>query len=115
VVTVQSTPTPPPAPPSPIRTVDHPPVSLGPFRTPLSLVIVRTRIGDVNDIGLVLGVGDPAECITRLPDRGCHACDSESQDEIDRLDHYLTSIATGTLRSARGAVVFPGASDLRAG
>jgi Family of unknown function (DUF6226) len=64
----------------------------------LELVIAHSQIGDVNDAGVVLGVGNPAECINWFPDCGCEACDSGSQNELDHLDNHLLGIVTGTFR-----------------
>ena len=55
-------------------------------------------MGDVDDAGVVLGVGDPADCIAWLPNCGCDACDRGSQDEIERLDHHLLCVVTGAFR-----------------
>jgi hypothetical protein len=64
----------------------------------LELVIAHSRIGDVSDAGVVLGVGDPTECINWFPDCGCDACDSGSENELDHLDNHLLGIVTGTFR-----------------
>lgn len=64
----------------------------------LELVVAHSQIGDVDDAGLVLGVGSPAECINRFPDCGCDACDSGSQNELDHLDTHMLSIVTGSFR-----------------
>ena len=64
----------------------------------LELVIAQSRIGDVDDAGVVLGVGSPAECINWFPDCGCDACDSGSQNELDHLDNHLLGIVTGRFR-----------------
>jgi hypothetical protein len=67
----------------------------------LELVIAHSRIDDVDDAGLVLGIGNPAECVDRFPDCGCDACDSGSQNELDHLDSHLRSIVTGSFRRLR--------------
>jgi hypothetical protein len=64
----------------------------------LELVVAHSQIGDVDDAGLVLGVGDPAECVNWFPDCGCDACDSGSRNEIDHLDAHMVSIVTGSFR-----------------
>lgn len=64
----------------------------------LSLVVCRSRIEGVPDAGVTLGVGDPAVRIAFIPDCGCDACDSGSQDVIDHLDSYLRPIVTGEFR-----------------
>ena len=64
----------------------------------LELVVAHSRIGDVADAGIVLGVGDPAECIVWIPDCGCDACDSGSASELDVLDVYMNGVVTGAFR-----------------
>ena len=64
----------------------------------LELVVAHSRIGDVVDAGVVLGVGSPAECIARIPDCGCDACDSGSDNELDDLDVYVNGVVTGAFR-----------------
>lgn len=64
----------------------------------LPLVVARSRLGDVDDAGVTLAVGDDAECVDVFPDCGCDACDSGSQDELDRLDDHLAGIVTGAFR-----------------
>lgn len=67
----------------------------------LPLVVARSRLGDVDDAGVTLGVGDPAVCVTCVPDCGCDACDTGSGWELDRLDEYLLGIVSGTFRQLR--------------
>ncbi len=67
----------------------------------LPLLVGRSRLGDVDDAGVVLGVGDPAVCVTWLPDCGCDACDDGSDWELERLDEYLLGIVSGTFRQLR--------------
>jgi Family of unknown function (DUF6226) len=64
----------------------------------LPLVIARSRLGDVDDAGVTLGLGDPAVCIDWFPECGCDACDSGSQDELDRLDERMVLIVSGAIR-----------------
>ena len=64
----------------------------------LELIVSHSQIGDVDDAGVVLGVGDPAECVNWFPDCGCDACDSGSQNELDHLDAHLRGIVTGSFR-----------------
>jgi hypothetical protein len=64
----------------------------------LPVVIARHRLGDCDDAGLTLGVGSPALPIMFLPDCGCDACDSGSQDLIDVVDEYFHAIVTGKFR-----------------
>lgn len=65
------------------------------------LVVCRGRIEDVPDAGVTLGVGDPAVRIAFIPDCGCDACDSGSQNEIDHLDKYIRPVVTGEFRHLR--------------
>ena len=65
------------------------------------LVVCRSRIEDVPDAGVTLGVGDPAVRIAFIPDCGCDACDSGSQNEIDHLDKYIRPVVTGEFRHLR--------------
>ncbi len=64
----------------------------------LAFVVGRTQIDEVDDAGVVLGVGDPTVVVGQFPDCGCDACDSGSQDELDEVDRHLRSIITGRLR-----------------
>jgi hypothetical protein len=67
----------------------------------LPLVICRSRIEDVPDAGVTLGAGDPAVRLAFIPDCGCDACDSGSQDVLEHLDSYVRSVVTGEFRSLR--------------
>jgi hypothetical protein len=64
----------------------------------LPLVVARSRLGDIDDAGVTLGVGDPANCLAWFPECGCDACDSGSRDELDRLDDHVRSIVSGAFR-----------------
>ena len=64
----------------------------------LPVVIARHRLGDCDDAGLTLGLGSPALPVAFLPDCGCDACDSGSQDLIDVVDQYFHAIITGRYR-----------------
>ena len=64
----------------------------------LPLIVARSRIGDVDDAGVTLGVGDPASCVAWFPGCGCDACDSGSQDELDELDRHVAGIVSGSFR-----------------
>lgn len=64
----------------------------------IPLLVARTRFGNVDDTGVVLGAGDPVEPLELFPDCGCDACDSGSQDELDRLDLHVLSVVLGTFR-----------------
>jgi Family of unknown function (DUF6226) len=67
----------------------------------LPLIIGRIGLGDVDDAGVVVGVGDPTVIVTWFPICGCDACDGGSQEELDRLDQYLSHIVTGAFRRLR--------------
>lgn len=67
----------------------------------LPLVLARSRIDSVDDAGVSLGVGQPAVLVGWIPDCGCDACDSGSEDVLDQLDEYLTAVVTGTFRHLR--------------
>jgi hypothetical protein len=60
----------------------------------LPLVIARSRIDDIDDAGVVVGVGEPAICMAVLPFCGCDACDSGSQYELDELDRHILTVIT---------------------
>ncbi|MBL7500768.1 hypothetical protein I6A84_44495 [Frankia sp. CNm7] len=64
----------------------------------LPLVVARSRLGDVPDAGITLGVGDPASCLALVPDCGCDACDTGSDDELENLDRHILPVVTGTFR-----------------
>jgi hypothetical protein len=64
----------------------------------LPLVVARSQLGAVDDAGVTLGVGDPAVCVTWIPDCGCDACDSGSQDVLDELDEYVLGVVSGAFR-----------------
>jgi Family of unknown function (DUF6226) len=64
----------------------------------LPLIFARSRLGPVDDAGVTLGVGDPAVVITWIPDCGCDACDSGSQDVLDELDEAIVGVVSGAFR-----------------
>jgi len=64
----------------------------------LPLTVARSRLGDVADAGVTLGLGDPALCVDWFPDCGCDACDSGSQNELDHFDEHMLIIVTGGFR-----------------
>ncbi|MCP3860553.1 MAG: hypothetical protein GY704_12960 [Phycisphaeraceae bacterium] len=64
----------------------------------LPLVLARSRIEDVDDAGVTIGVGEPAVVLALIPDCGCDACDSGSQDALDELDEYVLGVVTGQFR-----------------
>ena len=67
----------------------------------LPLIVCMERLGDMDDAGVTLGVGDPAVLLLSTPDCGCDACDSGSQDALDELDEYVLSVVTGSYRRLR--------------
>jgi Family of unknown function (DUF6226) len=64
----------------------------------LPLSVARSRLGDVDDAGVTLGLGDPAVCIDWFPECGCDACDSGSHNELDYFDEHMAVIVAGTFR-----------------
>lgn len=64
----------------------------------LPLVLATTLIGEVADAGVLIGVGEPAVDLGRLPDCGCDACDSGSQNELAELDRMFLDVVTGSFR-----------------
>ena len=64
----------------------------------LDLVVGHSRLGDLEDVGIVIGAGNPTECITWVPFCGCDACDSGSEPELEQLDSHLWGIVSGTFR-----------------
>jgi hypothetical protein len=64
----------------------------------LPLIVARSQLGIVDDAGVTLGVGDPAVLIAWIPDCGCDACDSGSQDVLDELDKYIFGVVSGRFR-----------------
>ncbi|MYA74672.1 MAG: hypothetical protein F4Y27_08350 [Acidimicrobiaceae bacterium] len=53
------------------------------------------------DGGVVIGVGEPTLVVEVIPDCGCDACDSGSQDILDLLDEYVLGVVTGEYRRLR--------------
>ena len=45
-----------------------------------------------------LGAADPAVRVTWIPDCGCDACDSGSQDVLDELDENVLGVVSGAFR-----------------
>ena len=70
----------------------------------LALILARSRIEDVDDAGVTIGVGEPAVVHTWIPDCGCDACDSGSQDALDELDEYVLGVVTGQFRRLQRGV-----------
>jgi hypothetical protein len=75
----------------------------------IPLLVGRHRLDDVDDVGVTLGVGDPAARMVWIPDCGCDACDSGSQDVLDELDEHMRSVVTGAFRLLRS-----GSREIRA-
>lgn len=72
----------------------------------LPLVVCRSRIEDVPDAGVTIGVGSPVRRVVFIPDCGCDACDSGSANEIEHLEQYLRPIVGGEFRHlVRGEAV----------
>jgi hypothetical protein len=67
----------------------------------LPLIVARSRIENVDGAGVTLGAGDPAVCVVSIPDCGCDACDSGSQDVLDNVDEYMLAVVSGTFRRLR--------------
>lgn len=67
----------------------------------IPLVVAWNRIEEVDWPAVVLGVGNPAEVVTIVPDCACDACDSGSQDALNELDEYVLGVVTGSYRKLR--------------
>ncbi len=65
----------------------------------IPLIFAWTRFDDAT--GVVIGVGDPTVVVEVVPDCGCDACDSGSQDALDELDEYVLGVVTGEYRRLR--------------
>jgi len=57
-----------------------------------ALALGRTRLADVDDVGVVVGAGRPSEVVAWFPHCGCDACDRGSQAELDDLDAHIASV-----------------------
>jgi hypothetical protein len=64
----------------------------------LPLVVARTRLGTLDDAGVMIGVGEPTVVLAPIPDCGCDACDSGSQNEVELVDEHFTGVVTGQFR-----------------
>lgn len=72
----------------------------------MRILLCRSRIGDVPDAGVTIGVGRPARQVVFIPDCGCDACDSGSANEIEHFDQFLRPMVTGEFRHlVRGEAV----------
>lgn len=67
----------------------------------LPLVLARSEIAGVADAGLTIGLGDPAVPVTWIPDCGCDACDSGSDDLLLELDELFLGVVRGPCRVVR--------------
>ena len=65
----------------------------------IPLIFGWTRFGEAS--GVVIGVGNPTVVVEVVPDCGCDACDSGSQDALDELDEYVLGVVTGEYRRLR--------------
>jgi hypothetical protein len=63
-------------------------------------VVAHSKIGDIEDAGVVRGDGDLTECVTWFPVCGCDAGDSGSQNELDHLDTHFARHRRGFLPKA---------------
>ena len=72
----------------------------------IALVVARSRLGGIDDAGVTLGAGDPAEQLGCVPHCGCDACDDGSDNEIRRLDVLIASVMAGA-RPAPAASWWP--------
>jgi Family of unknown function (DUF6226) len=64
----------------------------------IPLVVARSALGGDEEAGVTLGAGDPTVRIATIPDCGCDACDSGSQDVLDELDQYVAGVVSGACR-----------------
>lgn len=71
-------------------------VSLIPHTDAPSLHVALWRADDGN-VGLQVGVSDPAVEVLNTPDCGCDACDSGSADLLEEFDRWMLSIVDGSI------------------
>lgn len=64
----------------------------------LPIVLARSRTAGVADAGVTIGAGDPAVTVEMVPDCGCDACDSGSQDVLDQVDRSIGGVVRGEFR-----------------
>ena len=83
-------------PPGPTITRADRATSPGPGTLPL--IVAHSRLEDIDDAGVTIGVGDPALSVGWLPHCGCDACDDGSQSELDQLDAWFAGVVQGTFR-----------------
>lgn len=73
-------------------------VRLRPFRTGAVPLLFGFRpLYDAADANVVLGAGDPAVLLTRLPFCGCDACDDGSEMLLRELDEHIVAVVSGAL------------------
>jgi hypothetical protein len=61
------------------------------------LLLGFRRLDEVADAIVVLGAGDPAVLLTRLPFCGCDACDDGSEMLLRELDEHIAAVVNGAL------------------
>ena len=61
------------------------------------LLLGLRSLDDVADAIVVLGAGDPAVLLTRLPFCGCDACDDGSEMLLRELDEHVAAVVSGAL------------------
>lgn len=73
-------------------------VRLRPFRAGAVPLLLGFRpLDEVADAIVVLGAGDPAVLLTRLPFCGCDACDDGSEMLLRELDEHIVAVVSGAL------------------
>lgn len=73
----------------------------------LPIVFARSRIEGVEDAGVTIGAGDPAATVEMIPDCGCDACDSGSDDVLEQIDRSIGGVVRGEFRHLRRRVERP--------
>lgn len=61
----------------------------------IPLLVCLTDSSGATRNGLLLGAGDPATAIDRVPGCGCDACDSGSADLLQEIDERVLDVVTG--------------------
>ncbi|MEQ8436406.1 MAG: DUF6226 family protein [Ilumatobacter fluminis] len=64
----------------------------------LPIVFARSRIEGLDDTGVTIGAGDPAATVEMIPDCGCDACDSGSDDVLEQIDRSIGGVVRGEFR-----------------
>lgn len=62
----------------------------------IPLLVGFNAVASVPETGVILGAGDPAVEVEIVPDCGCDACDSGSDDLLEQLDEHLLAVVNGT-------------------